>query len=143
VEHRPHPDAGQHGLEDLTYEECLDRVGGAVVGRVALNAHEQLVVVPVNHRVIPMDGKLWIVFRTQPDGLLDDADVRVAFEVDDADPETRTGWSVLVQGTLHRLDPDTGDVRERFDPDPWPSEARERWMAIEPFTISGRRIAGG
>ena len=127
--------------DDLSYDECLELLAVRAVGRVALVARELLVVVPVNHRLIPMDGKLWVVFRTHEGGMLDQTDVRVAFEVDDADPATKTGWSVLVQGTLHHLDADTGDVRDRFDPAPWPAAARERWMVIEPFAISGRRIA--
>ena len=145
MEHEQHPGTGGgSGLDDLSYDECVTRLEANVVGRIALLAHERLVVVPVNHKLIRMDGNtFWIVFRTQLGGLLDQTDVRVAFEIDQIDVDEHAGWSVLVQGTLQRLDPDAADVRQRFDPEPWPISERERWMAIEPFAISGRRIADG
>jgi hypothetical protein len=47
---------------------------------------------------------------------------------------------VLAQGILQHVDPDAADFRDRFDPEPWVLDARDRWMAIEPFAISGRRL---
>jgi hypothetical protein len=127
-------------FDDLDLDECVRRLGGASIGRIALMANELLVVVPVNYRMVAIEGRRWVVFRTEPGGLLDRPDAHVAFEIDDSDSVRRVGWSVLVQGTLHHVDPDAADVRHRFDPAPWARVPRNRWMAIEPFSITGRRI---
>lgn len=131
---------GAGGLEELDYEECIRHLGGASLGRIALVANERILVVPVNYRMVSIDSRRWIVFRTEPGGILDRPDAHAAFEIDDSDSVRRVGWSVLVQGTLHRVDPDAADVRHRFDPVPWPRSPRDRWMAIEPFSVTGRRI---
>jgi hypothetical protein len=55
----------------------------------------------------------------------------------------RTSGSVLVRGTLQRIDPEAADFGEHFDPAPWAPGERDVWMAIEPFFITGRRLAGG
>ena len=133
-------DTANGGLDQLDYDECIRRLDGESVGRIALLVNELLVVVPVNYRMVQTDGRTWIVFRTEPDGILDRPDVHAAFEIDDADAAKRTGWSVLVQGMLQRVDPDSADMRERFDPVPWPRSPRDRWMTIEPFSVTGRRI---
>jgi Pyridoxamine 5'-phosphate oxidase len=66
--------------------------------------------------------------------------MNVAFEIDGIDPAHQGGWSVLVRGTLHHVDPDAADFRERFDSEPWVAAERESWLAIEPFAITGRRL---
>ena len=50
------------------------------------------------------------------------------------------GWSVLVRGTLHHVDPDAADFRERFNPEPWMTAERDAWLVIEPFSITGRQL---
>jgi len=63
-----------------------------------------------------------------------------ALETDSIDPVHRQGWSVLVRGTLHHVDPDTADFRTRFDPEPWMEAERDAWLVIEPFSITGRQL---
>ena len=63
----------------------------------------------------------------------------VAFEIDEIDADRHEGWSVLVRGTLGRLDPDAAGLRERFDPGSWLA-GRESWLVVEPFAITGRRL---
>jgi hypothetical protein len=41
---------------------------------------------------------------------------------------------------LLRVDPDAADFRARFDPEPWVVSERDRWLTIEPFSITGRRL---
>ena len=134
------PDTDDSGLSELDYEECIRLLGSRLVGRIALVADNLIVVVPVNYRLVRDGGKTWIAFRTQPGSVLDRNAEHAAFEIDDGNALTRTGWSVLARGMLHRVDPTAADFRERFDPLPWPRSARERWMVLEPFSITGRRI---
>lgn len=127
-------------LVEMELDECLRRLASQPVGRVAVVNDGLIVVVPVNHRVLQRGTKTWIVFRTKRDGILDRDNVHAAFEVDDGHAVRRTGWSVLAQGILLHLDPDAAEVRKWFDPQPWIRDDRDRWMALEAFAITGRRI---
>ena len=95
---------------------------------------------PVNYRLVETTGRTWLAVRTRPDNVIAQADTPVAFEIDAIDPPAKQGWSVLVRGTLHRVDPDAADFRARFDPEPWMTVDRDAWLAIDPFEISGRRL---
>ena len=72
--------------------------------------------------------------------MIDHTPMKVAFETDNADPAHHQGWSVLGRGTLLRVDPEAADFRARFDPAPWVVGEQDRWLAIEPFAITGRRL---
>ena len=68
----------------------------------------------------------------------------VAFQIDQYDVETSSGWSVLVNGTIHDV---TGaDDRRRVIEAglrPWASGSREHFLRIVPSWVSGRRIGVG
>lgn len=130
-------------LETLTNDECLERLRQNSVGRVAVVIDAFPVVLPVNYRLAETSARSWIALRTRPGNVLDRAPFQAAFEIDEIDPSHHEGWSVLVRGTLHRVDPESADFRGRFDPEPWILEERDRWLVIEPFSITGRRLRAG
>ena len=47
---------------------------------------------------------------------------------------------MLVRGTMAHVDPDAAEFRARFDPEPWIGDARDAWLVIEPFSITGREL---
>lgn len=130
-------------LEALSYDECLDLLRANSVGRIAVVVDEFPVVLPVNYRLVEAGPPPWIAVRTRPGNVLDRASMQSAFEIDNVDPVHHTGSSVLVRGTLHHVDPDAAGFRERFDPEPWVLAEREAWLAIAPFSVTGRRLHGG
>ena len=87
---------------EMTREICWQRLGQAPLGRVALVRLGRPLIFPVNHVA---DGHT-IVFCTGATSSLGSLTGRepVAFEVDDGDPSTSRGWSVLVTGEIERLD---------------------------------------
>ena len=127
-------------LETLSPDDCQSLLRENTVGRVAFVANDFPIVVPVNYRFVENRGRTWIAFRTRPGNVIDQAAMKVAFEIDGIDPANRQGWSVLVRGTLHHVDPDAAGFRERFDPEPWILADRDAWLIIEPFAITGRRL---
>jgi uncharacterized protein len=129
-------------LEKLPYEECVQLLRGGTVGRIAFVVDEAPVILPVNYRVTETGGHLWIVLRTRPGNIIQRAPMHVAFEIDEIDLGEHQGWSVLARGTLHPVDPDAADFRERFDPEPWIEAERDSWLIIDPFAVSGRRLRG-
>jgi nitroimidazol reductase NimA-like FMN-containing flavoprotein (pyridoxamine 5'-phosphate oxidase superfamily) len=127
-------------LEELSYDECLDLLRTSSVGRIAVVVDEFPVVLPVNYRLVETSGPTWIAVRTRPSNILDRAEMKTAFEIDNVDPVHHEGSSVLVRGTLHHVDPDAADFRQRFDPEPWILAERDAWLVIAPFGITGRRL---
>jgi hypothetical protein len=94
--------------ERLDEAECLRLISPGGVGRLAYVGRYGPTVLPVNYVV--HEGA--IVFRTAHDSPTDedlrtgiaDAAYKVAFEIDELDPPTREGWSVLVQGSLYHVE---------------------------------------
>ncbi len=127
-------------LEMLGIDECRALLRAHTVGRIAVVVNENPIVLPVNYRMVETDGITWIAIRTRPGNVLDRSGSTVAFELDGIDLVHREGWSVLVRGTLHAVDPDAADFQARFGPDPWFATDRDRWLVIQPFDISGRRL---
>ena len=126
-------------LEELSPEKCLDLLRETSIGRIGIVVDGSPIVLPVNYRVAEPPGRTWIALRTRPGNVIDQASMNVAFEIDGLDPVHQEGWSVLVRGTLHHVDADAADFRDRFDPEPWLGE-RDTWLVVEPFAITGRRL---
>lgn len=81
-----------------------------------------------------------VAVRTRPGNVIERGGLQVAFEIDEIDPLRQDGWSVLVRGTLHHVDPEAAGFKDRFDPHPWLVADRDAWLVIAPFSVSGRRL---
>jgi nitroimidazol reductase NimA-like FMN-containing flavoprotein (pyridoxamine 5'-phosphate oxidase superfamily) len=127
-------------LEELTLDECMQLLRIGTVGRIAFTVEDFPVIFPVNYRLVETGAAPWIALRTRPGNLIARAPLASAFEIDGHYDRRKEGWSVLVRGTLEPIDPDAAGFRERFDPEPWVPADREKWLAIAPFAISGRRL---
>jgi len=118
------------GLEELNPGECLYLLAGNTIGRVGFVAHGLPHVLPVNYGV-DRDGS--IVFRTTSQSVLAGVGGQtVVFEVDGYDEARQLGWSVCVLGTAQRL--------RELSVVTWAPGPRDRWFAITPDQITGRRL---
>lgn len=129
------------GLVVLDLDECLGKLLEVPVGRFAFQLDGELSILPVAHTLDGVD----VCFRTAGDSKIQAALDRdpVAFEVDHFDGSTRSGWSVLVQGTATVVDDET-DIR-RLDlaaRAPWipPREGPSTWVRIRTQSITGRAL---
>ena len=86
---------------DLTREDCLHLLGARGLGRVVFTASAMPAVQPVSY-VRHGDE---VVFRVADGGPLSTATRHavVGFQVDDIDPQTRAGWSVLGVGQAYEI----------------------------------------
>src|SRR5690242_13200475 len=86
-------------FEELDRDTCLGLLQTRSVGRLAVTRPDgPPLLVPVNYTVLRGS----IVFRTTPGTKLTRLVTEpVSFEVDEWDPEGRTGWSVVVQGLAY------------------------------------------
>jgi uncharacterized protein len=127
-------------LEAMDEHHCLEHLRSSSLGRVAFRTGEDIDIFPVNYAC---DGSI-VVFRTAVGTRLDRAPRdHVAFEADGWDVETLTGWSVVLKGIALDVtagnDPFSKALRDRKVV-PMAPGRRERWIAIYPASITGRRF---
>ncbi len=130
---------GRTWMEHLSPTTCWELVSEAAVGRVGVLVDSAPEIYPINYAV---DGET-IVFRTDPGTKLRavDRSPSVCFEVDQVDPEDRSGWSVLIKGRATELTSaadllTASELPLHF----WTSGDKSRWVRIVPAEITGRRI---
>jgi nitroimidazol reductase NimA-like FMN-containing flavoprotein (pyridoxamine 5'-phosphate oxidase superfamily) len=131
---------GRRGLRVLDLEECLARAARHEVGRVAFASDGDITILPVTYL---LDGAGVSFLTTWGSKLQVAADGgRMAFEVDETDPATRTGWSVLVQGSAIILEDPArmGELAARL-PGLWVhADTPTFWVHLRPDSVSGREI---
>ncbi|MGW8955802.1 pyridoxamine 5'-phosphate oxidase family protein [Streptomyces sp. NPDC055709] len=84
-------------MVELRREDALDLLGSVRLGRVAFSHQALPAIRPASHVVDDSD----IVIRTHADSMLlgsATASEVVAYEADEIDPATWTGWSLVVTG---------------------------------------------
>ena len=126
-------------IQAMTFSECLRALGSKSVGRIALTHRALPVVFPVNYL---LDGHS-VLLRTAPGTALAAAreEVVVAFEVDDIDEGSRSGWSVLLTGFMRELRNVDELVRaEQLNLVSWTGDERSHFVRITPAQITGRLI---
>jgi uncharacterized protein len=130
-------------FEELSEAECTELLAGGHFGRLGVVADGAVSIFPVNY--VFADGR--VAIRTDPGTKLSAAALaRVAFEIDEVDEPTRTGWSVLLRGTGYDVTDsiDTASEQVRHFPvDTWVPGERANWLRVEPTSITGRRIRPG
>lgn len=125
---------------ELTAEECQTHLEHATQGRVAWSADGLVHILPISCAVHA--GR--VTFRTSPYGVLAALEhtSEVAFEVDQIDLATGTGWSVVVQSRAQAvvMSEDLLDLWARPDLVPWAPGTRNVFISITPHHLSGRRV---
>jgi len=127
-------------LVDLSDDECWQLLSSGVLGRIAWNRAGHPFVIPVNFTV---DGTTIHVHSSAYSTLVREVDDSlVAFQVDDIDAATRSGWTVVAQGRAETRYPGP-----RTPPGPavdvWPEGSKAVTIVIDVVEISGRRLVPG
>lgn len=128
------------GLETLDEQECLRLLEAARLGRIALSVGALPAVFPIHFAMLGGEP----VFRTDAGAKLSAAASGqvVCLEVDDADMEYHSGWSVMVVGLARIIEDPAELARARQLPlRPWVGSG-DAFVRICSGIVSGRRIAG-
>ena len=126
-------------LRTLTPDECYELMAVGRIGRVVFSTTDGPVAFPVNYA---MAGQV-VVLRTGVDTeLAARLDCPVGFEVDHFDEALSQGWSVLVTGRAARVKSEhqVRRLEARTVLQPWAGGARDVYVQITPYRITGRRI---
>lgn len=132
-----------NGLEILSRSECLSLLATRPVGRVAISRNALPVILPVTYRLLGED----VVFAagSGSKSLALAHENVVAFEVDEIDLATRSGWSVAVVGVARRVQEGEPDWQAATDLDlrPWVGHQTVHLIRLATDRLSGRRLIAG
>jgi nitroimidazol reductase NimA-like FMN-containing flavoprotein (pyridoxamine 5'-phosphate oxidase superfamily) len=129
----------ERSLTALSHRDCVALLsGGAQVGRAVFTERAMPAVVPINF-IVSDDA---IVMCTAADTRLALAATRgvLAFQVDDIDPGTRSGWSVVVVGVAEVVDGAEDQARLRCVLEPWAPGNNDVYIRLPLKVVTGRQI---
>lgn len=131
----------ERSLVVLSADECRALLERPQVGRVVFTDRALPAVQPVTY-IVHDDA---IVFWADSDGELARAarDGVLAFEVDEIDQSTQTGWSVVVTGLPVHVTARVDRSRVRALLRPWAPGRRDMLIRIPLTVVTGRRILPG
>ncbi|MCC3766176.1 pyridoxamine 5'-phosphate oxidase family protein [Streptomyces sp. UNOC14_S4] len=137
IEHGSRP--GSPTMAELSRQEALRLLQGARIGRLVFSHQALPAVRPVNH--VLLDDQ--IIIRTHTGaamlGPARDGAV-VAYEADEFDTETCTGWSVVVTGEAHLVRDPAAQQRYQAALEPWIGDAMDHVISISLDMVTGCRI---
>ncbi|MER7486843.1 pyridoxamine 5'-phosphate oxidase family protein [Streptomyces sp. NPDC126497] len=130
------------GFRSLDRRECLRLLARAPVGRVVHTRQALPAVLPVG---FTLDTDASVVLRTSAASELVRAvdGVVVAFQADDFDAGSRSGWSVVVTGRAAVVtDPAEHELLLRTGPRSWMPTHDGVFVRIEAEMVTGRELTG-
>ena len=126
-------------LVELDEAECLRLLASGMIGRVVFTDSALPAAQPVTYL---LDGEE-VLFRTGGGGKLAAAarGAVVAFQVDEIDPSTRTGWTVLGVGEAYEVlvPRRLAELADRM-PVPWAPGRTAHTIAVPLQRLTGRRL---
>ena len=126
-------------MVELSADDALKLLAGVSIGRIVFSARALPTVRPVNHVV----DNGYIVIRTHAGSAIlgpAGSGAVVAYEADELDQETHTGWSVIVTGTATLVDDPEEQARYRMMLSPWVGAAMDYVVRISTDLITGYRL---
>jgi hypothetical protein len=130
--------SGDARLVRMTPHECWQQLNGAdQIARVVWSGPDGPAIAPVNYAV--SDGAVW--FQVSSHSALggECEGQRILVEVDQADPATHEGWSVIVTGTAEGIPTEkVPDILRGLQV--WPNGPRNLCVRVDPEKVTGRRL---
>lgn len=126
-------------IQSLDVNHCYELLATDSVGRIVYTDGAMPAITPINYA---LEGH-HVVFRTTAGSRLARAvdGAVVAFEVDQLDRATRTGWSVVVTGVARALGEGSEQGRNAaLALAPWAGGRRDQAFAIAPGVVTGRWV---
>jgi len=134
---------GPGALSRLSRTACLAELAAHDLGRLAYVRRDDVPdVVPVNYRLVGTD--LLIVTGPGSKLLAGERGAGMALEIDEIDPRSRTGWSVVAVGRATVMQPaERAALPAGCEPAPWVRGPRRSLLRLRIDHVDGRRLTGG
>lgn len=126
--------------EEISPDQCWALIAGQTTGRLGFLLDGWVTIFPLN--CVIHDRTVY--FRTSPEGVIARQQIsRAGFQLDHIDAGTRSGWTILVNGTLQRAtDPELlKTLWGRPAEEPWAPGQRNVFFGISTEKISGRQVS--
>lgn len=131
----------ERSLESMSTREAIALLAGARVGRVVFTVAALPAIVPVTFGV---HGGAIVMRTSAGTRLAAAADHGVlAFEADEVDPETRTGWSVVVTGIAEVVTEPVQRAVIHGVVEPFVPGHNDVCIRLPMAVVTGRRVAAG
>lgn len=125
-------------MRELTPLESMQRLGSVSIGRVVFTRRALPAIRPVNHIV---DGGQVIIRSHEGSAIVTATSggrgTVVAYEADQIDPHSRTGWSVVVTGLARVVDEPERAARYRDALRPWLAGEMDNVISIDAQVVTG------
>jgi nitroimidazol reductase NimA-like FMN-containing flavoprotein (pyridoxamine 5'-phosphate oxidase superfamily) len=128
----------ERALIALSRRECLELLRTEQIGRAVFTDRAMPQILPVTYSVFDDDIVL-ATTSTSRLALASEGGV-LAFEVDHHDPETRTGWSVVVTGLAVQVVDPVEQAQVLSVLDPWAPGHHDMLLRLPSSVLTGRRI---
>jgi nitroimidazol reductase NimA-like FMN-containing flavoprotein (pyridoxamine 5'-phosphate oxidase superfamily) len=132
-------------MEPLDEAECMELLSTRRIGRLVYTSRYGPMALPSEYKI----HKGSIVFRTYRTTFTEEdlrtgiehAEYQVVVEADQADPDAREAWMVIVRGTAHHLDTEAerasiADIGLKS----WLEGEPEHFIRVDPISVRGQRI---
>ncbi|MFE9880281.1 pyridoxamine 5'-phosphate oxidase family protein [Streptomyces sp. NPDC005784] len=129
-------------FHELDRQECIRLLAKVPVGRVVYTRQALPAVLPVNF-CLDTDNSVLLRTSSASDLVRAIDGVVVAFEADEFDAETRSGWSVVVTGRATVVtDPAEHERLSQVGPTSWMPLRNAVFVRIESEMVTGRDLRG-
>ena len=127
-------------VAEMTLDECWELLRDHEFGRLAYRVVDEVHLVPINYVAAGGSGTDTLLMRTAPGNKLFAAALGsdVAFEIDWHD--TERAWSVVVRGSLRRLEEDEQPRLDGDPHEPWVPTRKDEVVELVPVAVTGRRF---
>lgn len=126
----------------LPASECWALATTRTTGRLGFFREGLLDIFPVNYFVLDEH----VYFRTSADGTIATSYLdHAAFQVDHVDRDTRSGWTILLNGPATRVEDPTllTTLWGKAVDEPWAPGHRDLFYDLAPTLVRGRRVGTG
>jgi len=121
-------------VAELGRDEALALLASVDLGRIVFTEHALPAIRPVNHI---LDGED-VIIRTHPAAALKASiNTVVAYEADDIDTKTRTGWGVIVTGVVRAVSDPEAVARYERVLHPWADSTMDQILRIHAELVTG------
>jgi nitroimidazol reductase NimA-like FMN-containing flavoprotein (pyridoxamine 5'-phosphate oxidase superfamily) len=128
----------ERALVVLSRRECVALLRDERIGRIVFSERAMPAILPVSYALLGED----VVLATSNGSRLARAALGgvLAFEVDRLDPETRTGWSVVVTGLAVQVTEPIEQSQVLSVLDSWAPGRLDLLLRLPSTVVTGRRI---